>query len=318
MKIIFAGTPDFAAGFLNALIGTEHEIVAVITQPDKPGKRGKSLIPSPVKAAAVAAGIPILQPKKLTLDDLRAIPCDLMVVVAFGQILKPAVLEFPAKGCINVHTSLLPRWRGAAPVQRAILAGDTETGVTLIQMDSGLDTGNMLAKAAVPISNSDTASSLFDKLSDIGHPLLINTLEQIGSGNAQGTPQDDSLSTYAPKIDKSEAMINWQSDAISINRHIRAFNPDPGAYSFLSDKRVRIHETEIIENIEEDVGAGDVHAPGELVSLTKRGLLVSCGKGKLLIRRLQLPLGKGSILTGADMLNGYTEHLAIGQRFASL
>jgi methionyl-tRNA formyltransferase len=308
LKVVFAGTPDFAAGYLSTLIESDHEIVAVITQPDKPGRRGKSLVPSPVKKVAVEAQLPIFQPDKLSPDDLNGIDIDVMIVVAYGQILKSSVLELPRFGCINVHASLLPRWRGAAPIQRALLAGDTQTGVTLIQMDAGLDTGDMLATHAIDILSTDTSSDLFQKMSEVGHPLLLDTLEQIYHQSLTPIVQSDDNSTYAKKTNKAEALIDWQCSAKTIDRQIRAFNPEPIAFTFLAGRRVKVHEATPV--------TGTTGAPGELLSLSKSGLMVGCGESALLITRLQLPLGKGSVLTGNDMMNGYTDHLAADQFFS--
>ncbi|MBO6565383.1 MAG: methionyl-tRNA formyltransferase, partial [Pseudomonadales bacterium] len=269
MKLIFAGTPEFAAGYLEALIASDHEIVAVISQPDKPGKRGKTLIPSAVKVVAKSAGLDILQPDKLRLDDLNGIECDLMIVVAYGQILKQDVLDFPIGGCINVHASLLPRWRGAAPVQRAILAGDTYTGVTLIQMDAGLDTGDMLAKAEVPIDTHDSAGDVFEKLGSAGHHLLIETINNLASDQIVSETQNDEEAVYASKINKQEALVNWQAGAETVDRTVRAFNPDPIAYTWLGEKRVRIHEGEIQPDTQGRAGM--------ILDVTKKGILVGCG-----------------------------------------
>lgn len=308
MKVVFAGTPDFAAGYLSTLIESDHEIVAVITQPDKPGRRGKTLVPSPVKKVAVEARLTVLQPDKLNPADLDGIAADVMIVVAYGQILKSSVLELPQFGCINVHASLLPRWRGAAPIQRALLAGDARTGVTLIQMDAGLDTGNMLATCPIDILSTDTSSNLLQKMSEVGHPLLLDILEQVYHQTLTPIVQNDDDSTYAKKINKAEALIDWQLSAKAIDRQIRAFNPDPIAFTFLAGQRVKIHEATPVTN------AGG--APGELLSLSKSGLMVGCGEGSLLIKRLQLPLGKGSVLNGNDMMNGYTDHLTANQFFS--
>lgn len=307
MKIVFAGTPGFAAGFLETLVDSDHDIVAVITQPDKPGKRGKKLLASPVKQVAERAKLPIMQPARLALADIQHLDCDLMLVVAFGQILKPDVLAHPRLGCINVHASILPRWRGAAPIQRAILAGDKESGVTLIQMDAGLDTGDMLAKAIVPISPRDTTADLFNKFANIGQPLLLETLDLVDKGVTKKDPQDNDAATYAHKIKKTEAMIDWQQDAQQVDRVVRAFNPDPVAFSFLGTNRVKIHAGRIHKS--------DLGKPGEILELSSKGLLVRCSDQAYLIERIQLAIGKGAILSGADMLNGWTDTLKIGSTF---
>jgi len=307
LKIIFAGTPDFAAGYLQALIESDHEIVAVISQPDKPGKRGKRLVASPVKVTAREAGLTILQPDRLALDDISSIDCDLMIVVAYGQILKQDVLDYPRRGCINVHASILPRWRGAAPVQRAILAGDKTTGVTLIQMDAGLDTGDMLAKAEVAIEPGDSAGDLFEKLGKAGHGLLVSTLEQLERGSLMPEVQNDDDAVYAHKIEKQEALLDWQAGAETIDRTVRAFNPDPIAYTWLGDKRVRIHQGHV------QAGAGG--RAGMILDVSKEGVLIGCGDTAYRVSRIQLPLGKGSILSGADVLNGWTDVLCTGNLF---
>lgn len=300
MKLLFAGTPAFAAGYLETLIASDHELVGVVTQPDRPGKRGKKLIPSPVKQLALEAELPVLQPEKLTLEDLQAYQADLMIVVAYGQILRQPVLDFPRLGCINVHASLLPRWRGAAPVQRAILAGDQETGVTLMQMDAGLDTGDMLDTAIVTIEDTDTSDGLFIKLGNIGKPLLLGLLARLEAGQISPRVQDDSLTTYASKLGKTEAQIQWHLGAEVIDRQIRAFQPDPVAYCFLDDKRVKIHRGTPL--------ADASHAkPGEILAVEKRGIVVACNNSTFLIERIQIPVGKGAILSGADVLNGWSE-----------
>jgi methionyl-tRNA formyltransferase len=307
LKILFAGTPEFAAGFLESLVASDHDVVAVITQPDKPGKRGKRLQASPVKQVAERAKVAVIQPARLALTDIQHLDCDLMLVVAFGQILKPDVLAHPRLGCINVHASILPRWRGAAPIQRAILAGDKESGITLIQMDAGLDTGDMLAKSVVPISPLDTTADLFNKFTNIGQPLLLKTLELVDKGTTKKDPQDNDAATYAHKIQKTEAMIDWQQDAQQVDRVVRAFNPDPIAFSFLDTIRVKVHAGRMVKS--------DLCKPGEILELSSKGLLVGCGNQAYLIEKIQLPLGKGAILSGADMLNGWTDTLKIGSTF---
>lgn len=308
MRILFAGTPQFAGRHLQALIDSEHEIVAVITQPDKPGKRGKKLVPGAVKTIGEAAGLHILQPAKLGLADLEGSVCDIMVVVAFGQILKPDVLAHPRLGCVNVHASILPRWRGAAPIQRAILAGDHETGITLIQMDAGLDTGDMLAGDSVIIGDRDTAGTILTKLGERGPPILIETLAQLAAGSITPASQDNDDSHYARKIEKNEAQIDWASDADDVGRVVRAFNPAPIAYCFLGDRRIKIHS---------GCPVTDMYGPpGEIIRIGKDGVLVGCGKHSYLVEQIQLPVGKGSILSGQDILNGWTDILKPGITFS--
>lgn len=308
MKIVFAGTPEFAAGHLQALISSTHEVVAVITQPDRPGKRGKKLVPSPVKQVASEADIQCLQPARLNTETLEGIDFELLVVVAYGQILRPAVLEYPLHGCINVHASLLPRWRGAAPVQRAILAGDRTTGVTIIQMDEGLDTGDMLATRVIDISSDETTGSLLTKMLVAGQSSLLEVIDDIACGETQPVVQDDNLSTYAGKIEKGEAQIDWDQPAEIVSRKVRAFQPDPAAFTFLDSRRVKIHSGKISEG----------HGPaGQILKVDDAGILVACGTDAFLITSIQLPMGKGSILSPKDVMNGWTSVLAPGATLKS-
>lgn len=300
MNLVFAGTPEFAARHLEAILASDHQVLAVITQPDKPGKRGRSLVASPVKTLAENHNLPLLQPDKLTPDDFASFDPDVLVVVAYGQILSKSVLSLPRKGCVNVHASYLPRWRGAAPVQRAILAGDETTGVTLIQMDAGLDTGDILAAESVRIADDDTAGSLSAKLEQVGTRLLLSTLNAIEEDRAETYAQDDALSTYAGKIDKDEARISWRDDASDIARKVRAFNPEPIAFSHLADMRIKIHSARTIEKEREE-------EPGKILSVTSDGVEVACQRKVLLITGLQLPVGKGAVLTGRDILNARSD-----------
>ena len=309
MKIIFAGTPSFAAGYLEALIADDHDVPAVITRPDRLGKRRKQLLASPVKRLAKAAGLNILQPEQLSLADIESIDCDLMIVVAYGDIIRQSVLDHPRLGSVNVHASLLPRWRGAAPVQRALLAGDSTAGITLIQMDAGLDTGDMLASAEVPIDDSDSAADVLGKLAGTGQDLLIKTLAQLAAGNITPVPQNPELVTYAHKIDKQEALLDWQAGATLVDRKVRAFNPSPVAWSFLGKLRVRIHAGRVTATARGKAGS--------ILDVTRDGILVGCGEDAFLVTHMQLPLGKGSVLTGADMLNGRTDILYPGACFST-
>ena len=309
MKIVFAGTPSFAAAHLEALIKSSHAIVAVITQPDKPGKRGKHAIASPVKEVAIAAQLPILQPKKLSPVDLQEYNHDLLVVVAFGQILSKSIITRPRRGCINVHASLLPRWRGAAPIQRAILAGDQETGVCIMQMDEGLDTGDVFCHKKVAICRSDTAATLTAKVEKAGIESLIDTLSQIESNSLVASPQRIEGATYAKKIDKSEALINWNSGAIIIERHIRAFNPQPVTHSFLGGLRIKIWEGKAAEY---QGGA----KPGTILQLEKNGIHIACLASKLIVTKVQLPTGKGTVLTSVDIRNSRKGLFQTGDCFA--
>ena len=283
MKIIFAGTPAFAATALDALIAAGHRIVLVLTQPDRPAGRGLSLQPSPVKQLALARQIPLAQPA--TLKDeavaatLAALDADVMVVAAYGLLIPRALLDLPPRGCVNIHASLLPRWRGAAPIQRAILAGDRETGVTIMQMDAGLDTGAMLLAQRVPIAADDTAQTLHDKLAVTGAQLIVRALD----GAPEPVAQDVTLATYAAKISKSEARIDWARSAVDIDRQIRAFNPAPGAHTALQGQRVKVWRAAPV------AGHG---APGTVLHAGADGVVVATGAGALCLLELQRAGGK--------------------------
>ncbi len=308
MKIAFAGTPDFAAVYLESLLQSHHRIQAVLTQPDKPGKRGRSPIAGPVKNLAQSKGIILHQPTRLSRADLEDLDVDTMVVVAFGQILPPDILAWPRLGCINVHASLLPRWRGAAPIQRAILAGDHETGICVMQMDDGLDTGDVLSRSPVAIEDRDTAGSLSKKLEETGTAALLRVLDQLEAGTATPKPQSTTGTTYARKLSKDEARINWRASAREVDLAIRAFNPDPVSYTFLDQLRIRVlaaEPTATTQNAE----------PGTVVDLDSTGVRVACTDGNLMLTHLQLPLGKGSVLTGRDILNSRRALFAPGTRF---
>ena len=288
MRIVFAGTPEFAALHLQALLDdNNHEIVAVYTQPDRPAGRGKKLKPSPVKALAERHELTIHQP--LSLKDpeqqqiLAQLNADIMVVVAYGLLLPLAILGTPEHGCINVHASLLPRWRGAAPIQRAIEAGDTETGITIMQMDVGLDTGDMLCTAHCTIEKMDTGGSLHDKLAIIGPPALLATLQQITQGATTPEKQNDALSNYAPKITKAEALIDWSQPAETLDRKVRAFNPFPVTYTTLNNERIRIWQAKLI------TADSESKCPGTICKSDSQGIQVATGQGSLLITELQLP-----------------------------
>ncbi len=242
-RIVFMGTPDFAVPVLQKLIATQ-EVVGVVTQPDRPAGRGKQLRPSPVKETAVSANIPVYQPKSLRSEEaaapLRQWQPDMIVVAAFGQILRPHVLELPPLGCLNVHASLLPRWRGASPIQHAIMAGDTETGITLMQMDVGLDTGAMFVKQAVPIYPDETAASLHDRLAELGAAMIGEHLDDIVNGRITATPQDNTLSTYAPMISKADGQLDWHKTSAELDRHIRAMTPWPGAFTIWEGQLLKV------------------------------------------------------------------------------
>ena len=286
MRVLFAGTPDFAAAHLQALLDApDMSVIGVYTQPDRPAGRGKKLTASPVKKLALDHQLPVFQPQSLKDPDqqriLSELQADIMVVVAYGLILPQAVLDTPQLGCINVHGSILPRWRGAAPIQRAIEAGDTETGVTIMQMDAGLDTGAMLSVSRCAIDSNETSASLHQKLEQLGAPALLHTLKSIAAGLAVAVDQDDQLSCYAAKITKQEALIDWNQSAQILDRQIRAFNPFPAAYTTLGELRIKIWQAE-------PATAASL-APGQIISADNTGLLVSCGEQSLLITEIQLP-----------------------------
>lgn len=312
LRVVFAGTPAFAAEHLKALIRSKHHLVGVYTQPDRPAGRGKALTPGPVKQLAQEAGIPVYQPANLKPPEeqqkLRLLNAEVMVVVAYGLLLPVPIIEIPVFGCLNVHASLLPRWRGAAPIQRAIEAGDRETGITIMQMDEGLDTGDMLLQVSCPINNDDTASSLHDRLLELGPPALLKVLDQLAAGTATREAQDDSQSRYAKKLAKQEAQINWQEDAEVLARRIRAYNPTPVCSAQLEDKRLRIFLAQA-ENIE-----NSKHSPGEVIQVSPEGLLVACGSGALNIQALQLP-GK-RLMSIKQFCNGYSKLIKTGMRLS--
>ena len=305
MNIVFAGTPVFAAQHLKCLIDSEHSIVGVITQPDKPGKRGKKTIPSAVKKLALQEQLPVIQPHKLTVDDLDQFEADVMVVVAYGQILRGPVLELLRFGCINVHGSMLPRWRGAAPIQRAVLSGDSESGVCVIQMDKGLDTGAILASKTCKVSAVDTSATLAAKLASLSTELLPKVLSQIEMGQLQAIPQKEEGVLYAHKIDKSEAEIDWSRPSIDIMRKILGFNPDPIAFTWINEFRMKIWAATNDEKPHH-------YTPGEIISISKQGMGIACGVGCLNITQLQLPLGKGSVLNMSDVLNARKDMFSPG------
>lgn len=287
MRVIFAGTPEFAATHLLSLINDDaQEVVAVYTQPDRPAGRGKKLTSSPVKLLALHYGIPIYQPSSLNnetaLSDLAALKADIMIVVAYGLLLPQNVLSIPCYGCINVHASVLPKWRGAAPIQRAIENGDQASGITVIQMDAGLDTGAMLSVSHCNLDENETSASLHKKLALLGSDSLASTLKKIQDQTAVGIAQDSDFSSYANKIKKSEALINWSESAHVIERKVRAYNPFPVSFSMLDGLRIKIWSA-TVQNKE---GSGEI---GEIISATARGLEIKCGQYCLLIHELQLP-----------------------------
>lgn len=285
MKIVFMGTPDFAVGALEALVEAGHDVVAVVTQPDKPKGRGKEMQQTPVKECALKHNIDVFQPVKIktpeAVEVLRGYGAELFVVAAFGQILSKEILDMPKFGCVNIHASLLPKYRGAAPIQWAILDGEKETGVTIMQMNEGLDTGDMLTKVVVPIEDTDTGESLFDKLAEAGAKLLIETIPQIEAGELTPQPQDDSLSTYAKMIKKEMGLIDWKKEAVVLERLVRGMNSWPSAYTHFNGKTLKIWETEIEE------GNSNM-APGMVAEVTKNSIKVQTGQDLLVLKQIQL------------------------------
>lgn len=307
LNIIFAGTPDFAARHLQALVDSEHNVIGVYSQPDRPAGRGKKLQASPVKSLALEHGIPVFQPKSLrdkaAQQELNALNADLMVVVAYGLILPQVVLDTPKMGCINVHGSILPRWRGAAPIQRALWAGDEETGVTIMQMDLGLDTGDMLLKTQLTIEDDDTSASLYEKLALQGPDALIQAVSGLANGTLKAEKQDESLANYAQKLSKEEAELDWSKSALQLWREIRAFNPWPISHFTHHDASIKIRQASVSELISD--------APaGTIISADKNGIAVSTGEGVLTLLNMQLP-GKKPLSVG-DILNSRSEWFAPG------
>jgi methionyl-tRNA formyltransferase len=304
VRILFAGTPPFAAAALNALAKAGHDIALVLTQPDRPAGRGMKLTSSAVKQAAHALGLPVSQPDSLKTPEaqaeLRAADADVMVVAAYGLILPQAVLDLPRFGCLNIHASLLPRWRGAAPIQRAILAGDTETGITIMQMDAGLDTGAMLSKIVVPIRDSDTAGSLHDVLAAAGAKAIVAALDDFAELVPEA--QDDARSTYAAKLTKDEARLDWRQPATVLARAVRAYNPVPGAWTLLDGAPLKIWSAQAI------TGSG---VPGDVLRAETDQLVVACGSGALALQEIQ-PAGSKR-MTAAAFLAG--RPLSPGTRF---
>lgn len=305
MRVVFAGTPDFARQALQAIVSADFEIPLVLTQPDRPAGRGMKATASPVKEFAVKQGIKVYQPPTLrsaeALEPLHAVKPDVMVVAAYGLILPPDVLNLPRLGCLNIHASLLPRWRGAAPIQRAIMAGDAETGITIMQMDQGLDTGAMLHKASERIRSDDTASSLHDRLAVLGAKSIVEVLERLKTTPIQGIPQDDEAATYAAKLSKAESPIDWARSATEIERQVRAFNPFPVAQTQWGETTLRIWSASVDDS-------GTVAPPGTVLGTGGGALHVACGEGVLRIAEVQKAGGKRlsmpQFLAGHDILPG--------------
>ena len=314
MRIVFMGTPDFSVPALKALVEAGHQVIAVVTQPDKPKGRGKEVQMTPVKIQAMEYGIPVYQPAKVReasfVEVLKGLEADVYVVIAFGQILPKAVLELPKYGCINIHASLLPKYRGAAPIQWCVIDGERETGITTMMMDVGLDTGDMLEKAVIPIEEKETGGSLHDKLSMAGGDLILSTLKKLEEGTLVRTPQTDERTCYAKMLTKSLGDIDWNQDAVSIERLIRGLNPWPSAYTMWNGKTIKIWAADVIAGreaaeflSESGVPAETGTAPGTVVCSDKRGLVVCTGGGLLSIRELQME-GKKRMDTPA-FLRGY-------------
>ncbi|NNL57771.1 MAG: methionyl-tRNA formyltransferase [Pseudomonadales bacterium] len=322
MRIIFAGTPEFAAAHLQALLDdASHELLAVYTQPDRRAGRGKQLAASPVKHVAAAAGLPVQQPASLkTIEaqqQLAAYNADIMVVAAYGLLLPQAVLELPAFGCINVHASLLPRWRGAAPVERAIEAGDDTTGITIMQMDAGLDTGDMLLTASCPIAPLETGDSLRSKLVALGQTALLRALAQIAEGRVIATAQDNQRASYAHKLNKAEAALDWQQPAQQLARKIRAFTSALPCYAVLDGQRLKIVSASAANTAATTNGTAKSAATsscGEILAVDKNAIRVACGNGVLVIDRVQAAGGRAMAV--ADLLNGKPGYFQAGMRFA--
>ena len=311
LKIIFAGTPDFAAAHLRALLEAGLNVVATYTQPDRPAGRGNKLTPSPVKQLAEQHQLPVLQPASLRTPEAQAelasLDADLMIVVAYGLLLPKAVLETPRLGCINVHGSLLPRWRGAAPIQRAIWAGDQQTGITIMQMDEGLDTGPMLSKTVCPIEPTDTSASMYAKLAQLGPQALLTTLDQLAAGTLTAEPQNSAEANYAQKLSKEEARIDWQQSASQLERSIRAFNPWPVSYFSVAEQTIKVWEACVLAETSSA-------APGTLLRAGKAGIEVATGDGVLRLLTLQ-PAGKKP-MQAHELLNSRREWFQIGSQLA--
>jgi len=311
LRIIFAGTPDFAARHLDALLTSEHEVVGVFTQPDRPAGRGNKLTPSPVKTLALEHSIPVFQPKSLRPAEsqqlVAELNADVMVVVAYGLILPQAVLDMPKLGCINVHGSLLPRWRGAAPIQRSLWAGDSQTGITIMQMDVGLDTGNMLHKIECDIEPQDTSATLYNKLAELGPTGMLATLQQLAEGTARPEVQDEALVTYAEKLSKEEARLDWSLSAKQLERCIRAFNPWPMSYFVIDEQPVKVWQAEALD---QQTSA----QPGTIIAAGKAGIQVATSDGILNILQLQ-PAGKKA-MSVQDILNSRREWFIEGNILA--
>ena len=311
LRIVFAGTPDFASAHLQAILDSHHDVIAVYSQPDRKAGRGQKLKPSPVKELALKHDLPVYQPASLRKEDaqkeLADLNADLVIVVAYGLILPQVALDTPKFGCINVHGSILPRWRGAAPIQRAVEAGDKESGVTIMQMDAGLDTGDMLLKAYCPIEDTDTSAELFNKLIEVGKPALVETVDAIAAGTITPEKQDDSLANYAHKMSKEEAQLDWNKTATQLDCQVRAFNPWPVTTTKIDDLGIRVWEAVAVEGESPE-------QPGTLVKADKEGMDIVCASGFLRITKLQLAGNRA--MSAQDLLNGKKELFSIGKQFS--
>ncbi len=299
MRIVFAGTPEFAAQTLVQLLGAGFDIALVLTRPDRPAGRGMKDTASAVKQRALSHGLKLQQPQTLKepalIDELNRLSPDVMVVAAYGLILPKAVLKLPRLGCINIHASLLPKWRGATPIQHALLAGDTETGISIMQMDEGLDTGPVLMQARLRIAADDTAQTLHDKLAQMGAEAIVRTLRGLERGELQPQPQPQQGASYAGKLGKAEAQINWEKEAVQVERTVRAFNPNPGAYTTLNGETLKIWKARLEDRLN--------GKPGEIVSVDRRGIVVACGTGAVRIEQVQK--AGGQRLPVMEFLSGF-------------
>ena len=307
MRVIFAGTPEFARVALQALLDAGHETTLVLTQPDRPAGRGMKTAPGAVKTLALSQGLPIYQPGSLKSPESRVplaeVAADVMVVAAYGLILPQEVLDLPQLGCLNIHASLLPRWRGAAPIQRALLAGDAETGITIMQMEAGLDTGALLLRESLAIAPRETAASLHDRLASQGGRLIVEALAALGGPGLKGEPQDETLACYASKLVREEARIDWSAPAYLIDRQVRAYNPVPGAHARFHEEIWKIWTAELLPD-----GHGQ---PGHVIAVEADGIVVACGEGAMRLQEVQQPGGRR--IWVRDWLRGHS--LAIGEVF---
>ena len=310
MRVVFMGTPDFSVGTLKAIIEAGHEVAAVVTQPDKPKGRSKALVCSPVKEEAMSHELRILQPQRARdeefIQELKAINADVFVVVAFGQILPSSIINMPPYGCINVHASLLPKYRGASPIQWAVIDGCEYSGVTIMKMDEGIDTGDILKTEEVKLNPKETGGSLFERLSDVGARLLVKTLEELEAGTVVPVPQNDAESTYVKMLDKSFGKMDFNEDAVKIERLIRGLNPWPSAFTFINGKMLKVWDADLISD--DSVCQLRDGEPGEVVEIDKESFTVACGNGYLIIKEVQLEgkkrMDSGSFLRGNHLDEG--------------